>query len=110
MTKKVIGIVCLIIGTAAFLLANHIANEVAFGNALVRSGQQSLDSVNYATDKSPLTKKFGRGLSKPVQQKIDEGSAELKQFNTISKGLHIGGIVLALTGVGLLVLSFRKRL
>ncbi|PIS02704.1 MAG: hypothetical protein COT85_01350 [Chlamydiae bacterium CG10_big_fil_rev_8_21_14_0_10_42_34] len=108
-TRKILGILSIIIGGAMLLFSDYIAEQVAEGRLQIRQGQQSVDTVDSLFSQSKYTKPFGQAFTGSAQRKIDAGKAEADKYETLSGQLKIGGIILIVVGIGLFFIGGRKK-
>ena len=107
--KRILGIVLFFIGILMFLFANYIDKEVSEGKHKISTAQKQVDTGDSLLSLSPYTEDIGKTAKGGAQKKIDAGQAEVDKYETIALWLHIGGILIGITGIGTFALSYRKR-
>lgn len=107
--KRILGIVLLLAGIACILFAKYINNQITEGQAKVDKAQQQVDQSNSLFSLNPVTKEVGKGLTNPIQQKINAGQATIEQYEALALWLNVGGIVLIVLGVIVFLLGFAGK-
>ncbi len=106
--RKILAIGCVVIGAAMLLFSNYIADQVASGQAEIRSAQTSVNAINSAFDSSSYTKGVGKIITNPAQKEINQGREEVAFYGSLASKIQIGGIVLIAVGV-VLFFTGKKR-
>lgn len=104
MAKKIIGILLIFLGVAAFLFANYVANQVEEGKQKIKNTQKTVNQVKKISKVNPYSKAIGEIATQPVQEKINAGKEEVKQYSKLAKRLYVGSYISF--GLGLLFLIF----
>ncbi len=107
-SKRIIGIVLIVIGVVMFIFSNTISNQVAEGRGKISSAQKKVDTGNTLFSLTPESQQVGKMLTDSAQEKIDEGSVKADYYESMASSLKIGGIVAFIIGVGFVFLG-RKR-
>ncbi|HEY5260145.1 MAG TPA: hypothetical protein VIJ46_05795 [Rhabdochlamydiaceae bacterium] len=108
-SKKIIGIVLIVIGVAMFIFSNSISNQVAEGRGEISSAQSQVDTGNTLFSMTPETKQVGKVFTGSAQDQINAGSAKADYYERMAHWLKIGGVVIALIGVGCMFCCCRKK-
>lgn len=106
--KKIIGLVFMVIGIAAYLTGSYISSQVTAGQGQVNSAQSSVNAGKSITSSNQYTKEIGNLAASPVQKKIDMGQQDIDTYTQVAFWLHVGGAIFFLLGAGLFGLSFKK--
>ena len=106
--KKLLSIVLIVAGIVMLGFSYYIKGEVAKGQGQVDSAQSSVDKSQSLFGLNPVTKDVGKGLTSGIQQKINEGQADIAYYTTVSNVLMIAGIVCVVVGAGIFFVG-RKR-
>ena len=107
--KRTTSIILIILGIGLYLFGNYIADEVSKGRKQITSGQESVDQVKKLSQFNPFTKEIGDMATDSAQKKIDKGKQDANKYQVLANWLHGGGIVIFVTGIGLLVFSFARK-
>lgn len=106
--KWIAGLIVLIIGVILMLTASHIREKVREGRGEIRSAQKKVDTASSLMSQQPVAKEVGKGITGPMQGKINEGSREADYYENVAMWLNIGGIVLIIVGIGGILLGLKK--
>lgn len=107
-SKRIIGIVLIVIGIVMFIFSNSISNQVAEGRGEISSAQEKVDTGSTLFSVTPQSKQVGKLITGSAQEKINEGSAKADYYESMAHSLKIGGIVVFIIGIGVVFLG-RKR-
>ena len=107
MKKTAFGIILLFAGIAGIGFSLYIKEQVVQGKEQVSSAQGKVDQGNSLFNLAPAGKEVGGIFSKPFQNKIDEGSAEIQKYEQIASWLMIGGVIFL--GLGLVTIFVSKK-
>lgn len=107
--KKIVGSVALILGAGMYLMSSYISEQVSEGQGQINSAQKKVDTGNKIFSQSGYTKGIGKAVTGSVQKQIDEGQTEVDKYSQIASGLHVGGILVFIVGIGLLAYSFSRK-
>lgn len=105
-TKRIIGIVLMVLGIASLFVSNYITEQVKEGNLKIARGQKSVDQGNKLFSMTPATKEIGKGVTGSAQRKIDSGREQVRDYEAIAQRLFIGGIIVIVLGAGTFAVSF----
>lgn len=108
-TRRIWGIVCIIIGAVMLFFSHYIAQQVAEGKIQIHQGQQTIKATESVFGMSKATKPVGEILTSSGRKKIAAGQQDIEKYSQMSRNLKIGGIVLIIIGLGLLFLGKRKK-
>lgn len=107
-TKRVIGIVLIIVGAVMLFFSNYIAEQVMAGQMQVNQGQSQVNTIDSVMSMSKYTKPIGKTMTSSAQSRINAGQAEIDKYESIANNLKIGGIILIVIGIAVVVFSRRK--
>lgn len=107
--KRIVGSIAIVLGAGMYLMANYIAEQVAEGQGQINSAQKKVDTGNMLFSQSGYTKGVGEAITDSAQKQIDEGQMEVNKYTQIASGLHIGGILVFILGIGFLAYSFSGK-
>ncbi len=107
-SKRMMGIVAVIIGVVMIGISMYIANQVAEGQGQVSSAQSKVDMGNSLFSMNPATKDAGKVITGSAQGQIDAGSAQIAYYTQVAHWLLVGGIVVAIAGVGYALFCRKK--
>lgn len=99
----------IVLGIAVYCLSNYIAAEVSQGRQQIANAQQSVDQVQGLSQLSPISKEIGGIATGSAQQQINQGTQKANEYQILSNWLHIGGIILLISGIVLLIISFIRK-
>lgn len=108
-TRRIWGIVCIIVGAVMLFFSHYIAEQVAQGKVQIRQGERAIKSTESVFGMSKYTKPIGKTLTSPGRRKIAAGEKEVTRYSEMSRNLKIGGIVLIVVGLGLIFIGKRKK-
>ncbi len=106
--KRILGILCIIIGAAMLFGSNYIAEQVEEGKARVQSAESSVSTSSSILSLNPMTDQVGQAVSKSANKKIAKGKEDIAKYEALASKLQIAGVVLIVIGVGIVILG-RKR-
>ncbi len=107
--KRIIGTLVLIIGIASVIASLYITNRIEEGKEQISSAQKKVDKGSSLFSMNPVAKELGQGIiTDPAQKKINEANQEVAQYEILAKRLKIGGIILAVLGLGILFVGKKK--
>ena len=107
--KKTLGILILICGIVALSFSYYITTQVVMGKTKVASAQKKVNQGKSLLDLDPTAKELSKGLTDKAQKKIDEGSQEIAQYETLAQNLQYGGIALLVLGTLILIIGKKKK-
>jgi hypothetical protein len=108
--KRIIGILVAIGGVVLIFVANHIQEQVEGGKEKVSSAEKSVGQGQRLFGLNPYTKEIGqRTIFDPAQNKINAGKEEISHYESLANSLKIGGIILALAGIGIVFIPFSRK-
>ncbi len=108
-SKRILGILLIVIGGAMVLFSNYIAGQVAQGQAQIDSAQSQVNTTDTLFSGSEYTKPFGKALTGGAQKKIDAGQREVNYYSGLSGKVKVGGIILIVIGAAILFMGRKKR-
>ncbi len=103
---RVLGVLVVILGGSLFYFSNYIAEQVEEGKQQVVEGQKKVDTVRNFSALSPYTKDLGGMVADSGQKKIDAGKQDIHKYSQLANQLHLGGVIVVITGFCLIGLSF----
>ena len=106
--QKILGIGLIILGALLLIFSHYIADQVAEGKLRIASAQRQVNTVNSLFSHSPYGEQAGTTVTSPFQHKINEGQAEVANYEGLAGKLQIGGVILILIGASILF-SIRRR-
>ena len=107
-SRKIFGVVLIVVGAIMLFFADYIADRVAEGRMQIEQGQRTVDTANSVFSSNKYTKPFGSAITGSSQREIDAGRMQVSQYTTLANGCRILGIVFIALGVGI-VFFWRKR-
>jgi len=107
--KTVLGIIIVICGIALVSFSNYVSNRVGEGQQQIEQGQQKVDTINKVFSINSNTKQFGKTLTDPAQQKIDEGKIQVAAYAAFAGQIRVAGFVLIVLGAALFVYGIMTR-
>lgn len=108
-TRRILGIIFLILGVALYIFGSYISGEVSEGRKKIASAQKSVDQGRGFSQLSPYTKDIGDIIADSAQKKIDEGKQQADEYQVLANWLHRAGIIIFIVGVGFLAFSFTRK-
>ena len=108
-SKRIIGILLLIVGIALIVTSQYIKGRVEKGKTTISHAQKSVDQSKGLSSLSPYSEAIDKTITDPAQKKIDEGQADILYYENLAKQLQIGGIVLILLGIILLIITRKSN-
>lgn len=112
MSKKVqrlIGAVVLLIGLVLFGFSLYIQNQVEEGKGQISSAQEKVNRGSALFSLRPETREIGKGITDSAQKKINAGEEEVAYYEDLAGKLKIGGIIVALLGIGIMFFPRKKK-
>ena len=106
--KRVLGIICIIIGAAMLFGSNYIAEQVEEGKARVQSAESTMSTTNSILSLNPVTDQVGQSLNKSANKKIAKGKEEIAKYEALASKLQVAGVILIVIGIGILILGRKK--
>jgi len=108
-SKKILGLILLVIGVGLYLFGNYVSNQVVEGKKKIEKTQRTVDNVRHYSKVDPYAEAVGKIATNPVQKKINEGREEVSNYRKLAKALHTSGLVLLGLGVLFLLLGFTSK-
>jgi len=108
-TRRIWGIICIIVGAVMLFFSHYIAEQVAAGEVQIQQGQRTIKSTESIFGMSKYTKPIGETLTSSGKRRIAAGEQEIAKYTEMSRNLKIGGIVLIIVGLGLIFIGRRKK-
>ena len=108
-TKRVVGIIVLILGVVLIFTSSYIQRRVEEGRGQIKSAQKKVDQANTYFSVTPATKEVGKVVTKPAQKKIDKGRQQVGEYGEMAHWIKIGGIVLIVAGAAVILVSRKRR-
>lgn len=106
--KKVTGYLFILVGIAGIVFGTIVSSKVKDGEVKIRKSQRTINNLRNFSKINPHTEKAVKVATHPVQQKVNEGKVEAKQYKILANWLTISGSILALVGSLLLFLGYRQ--
>jgi drug/metabolite transporter (DMT)-like permease len=106
--KKILGMVVAVVGVIMVVFAEYIASQVAEGREQIEQGQGKVNTINKIFSVNPTSEQVGKQLTKPAQNKIDQGKRDVAHYASLAERLRVAGIVL-MVGGGALFFWGRKN-
>lgn len=108
-SKRILGLVVLIVGVILLFVSHYIEGRVAEGQEQVKGAQKKVNQGNSLFSLSPATKDAGQQLTKGAQKKIDAGKQQISHYADIADQLQVGGILLVIVGAGIILICRNKK-
>ncbi len=108
-TKKILGVVLVIIGVAMLLGSNYIKTQVLEGNQRIASAEKSVKQADTLFSLNPVSKEVGKGFTGSANKRIAEGKDEIAYYTSLAQGLQTGGIAVIVVGAVVFIWGFRKK-
>lgn len=108
-SKRIFGIVVLLVGVAMIFFSMYIMNEVTSGRAQISQAKRNVDQGTKIFNISPVTRGVGQTLSSSANKKIGKYSEEADRYERMAQLLRVGGIVLIVVGGVIIFLSRKKK-
>lgn len=109
LTKRISGIIIVILGIFLILSSFYIKSRVSSGREQISEAKESVRKGKQLSDLNPFTKEVGKHITDSAERKIKEGSAEADTYDTIALWFQIGGSVFVVIGAGLIFVSRKKK-
>lgn len=106
--QRIVGIVICLCGLVMIGAAFYINGQVEQGRQEIAAGQQKINQVKGIFSLTSQTKPLGDTLTSSGQQRIAMGQQQADEYAALANKLQIGGIVLAIVGLGI-ALFWRTR-
>lgn len=107
--KRITSFVLVIAGAAALGLGFYINQQIEEGKKTISTAQQHVDQGNTLFSLTPETAVIGKELTAPVTKKIEEGQAQISQYEQVVYWMRMGGIIVATLGALILFMSFKGK-
>lgn len=107
--RRIIGIVIILCGGALIGVSLYIDSQVAQGKELISSAQKKINKGNNIFSLNPITKEIGKQATGSAQKKINAANDTVAYYEDLSQKAMIGGIIIAIVGVGLTFYPQRKK-
>lgn len=108
-TRRIWGIICIIVGAVMLFFSHYINEQVAEGKIQIHQGKQAIKSTESIFGMSKYTKPIGQTITSSGKRKIEAGEQDITKYTEMSRNLKIGGIVLIIVGLGLIFIGKRKK-
>ena len=108
LTKRISGIIIVILGIALILSSFYIKSRVSSGREQISEAEESVKQGKELFSSNPFTKEIGKHITGSVEKKIKEGSDKADTYDTLALWFQIGGSAFVVIGSGLIFIS-RKR-
>lgn len=108
-SKKMFGIVLLIVGIVMLGASFYIKGQVGVGRIQISNAQRNVDSGTSIFSMTPATNQVGKGLFGGAQGRIDAGTQQADYYDQMAGWLQIGGVLCIIVGGALIFFSSRKR-
>lgn len=109
LTKRISGIIIVILGISLILSSFYIKSRVASGREQISEAEESVRKGKQLFSLNPVTKELGKGITDSAERKIKAGSAKADRYETLALWFQIGGGVFIVIGSGLIFMSRKKK-
>lgn len=106
-TKRILGVIIVIIGIAMLFSSIYIKNKVLAGRQQISEAQSNVKQGSNILSLNPVSKEVGNVLMQGAQSQIDEGKRKADYYAQVAMWLKMSGIILII--LGLLVVIFGKK-
>jgi uncharacterized protein YjeT (DUF2065 family) len=106
--RKIFGTALIVIGALMVMGSHYIADQVAQGKIKIYRAQQQVDTANTLFNQSEYTKPVGGMITGGAQRKINEGKAQVTEYESLAQSLQIVGVICIAAGVGVLFIKRRR--
>jgi hypothetical protein len=104
-SKRILGIIVLVVGVVLLFVSSNIKKQVAEGTLKVSSAEKSVSQANSLFSLSPATKQLSQGAMKGAEKKIAAGKEQIAYYSKLADELQMGGFVLVIAGIVIFVLG-----
>ena len=109
-TKRLLGIVLIVIGAVLVLFSDYIATQVASGKLQIEKAESQVHTTKSIFSQTPATKSIGNIFTDGAESKIRDGQQKVNQYETLSHNLKIIGIISIVGGIIVFLLGgFRRK-
>lgn len=109
-TKRIIGIIIIIIGVVSLITSRYIKHRVEEGKGEISSAEKKVGQADSLFSLHPFAEEVGKkGFTDSARKKIEQGKRDVKEYSELAYWLQIGGIVLIVAGVGVVFISGKKK-
>ena len=110
LTKRISGIIILIIGITLIGTSFYIKSRVSSGREQISEAEESVRKGKQLFSSNPLTKEIGKGITDSAEKRIQAGSAEADRYAKLALWFQIGGGIFIVVGGVLIFISRKKEL
>jgi hypothetical protein len=107
-TKKVLGIIALILGVIFVAISIYIKGQVEAGKVKVAHAEKQIEQGKHLFPLNPVTKSIEKEVTKEADTRIEASKEKIARFEGIARVLQIVGIILIVLG-GILFFLPRKK-
>lgn len=107
-TKKIFGIVLVILGVILLCGSFYIKSQVKAGQEKLSFAEETKDLGDKILSITPGTKEFGEHVTGSIQDKVREGKEQIAFYTTVANSLEIGGIISLILGIALFLICKKK--
>ncbi|NGX43968.1 MAG: hypothetical protein K1060chlam3_00126 [Candidatus Anoxychlamydiales bacterium] len=107
-TKRISGIIIVLIGVALILSSFYIRSRVRSGRQEISEAQSTVSKGKKLFSVTPITKEVGKGFMNSVQKKINEATGKADSYAVLATWFQIGGSVFIVLGAVLIYIGRKK--
>ncbi len=108
-TKRILGIIIIIIGISFIASSFYIKSRVTSGREQISQAEGTVRKGKQLFSLDPIAKEAGKVITDPIDKKLKEESAKADRYDTLATWFQIGGGIFIVIGAGLIFISRKKR-
>lgn len=108
LSRRILGIIIVILGIALILSSFLIKSRVTEGKNQISEAQSQVNLGNNLFSLNPTSKEVSKGFMGSAQNKIDEATEKSNFYNSLALWFQIGGAVFIVLGSGIIFISRKK--
>jgi len=108
-TKRIVGIIIIILGLLLIGGSFYIKSQVASGREQISQAEEGVRKGKQLFSINPLTKEVGKEITDPIERKIQAGSAKADRYATIALWLQISGVACIIIGAWIIFTGRKKQ-